>query len=70
MLLNFFERLFISSLSISSARFSEFDAENMVLLEIKVFGLASYLIKVTAHPSFKRLLNIKLLYIIKYKNRK
>ena len=47
----------------SSARFSKFNAENVILFQIiKVFGrnikettLAMYFIKVTACPSFTRL---------------
>ena len=53
---------FVSSFTISSASFSEFDNLNMILFQIKVFGrniaettLASYFIKVTAHSSFMRL---------------
>ena len=51
-----------SSFAISSAKFSEFDAGNVILCQIKVFArnikettLARYLIKVTARPSFTRL---------------
>ena len=62
-LINFFlEILFISSFSTNSARFSEFDAGNVILFQIKVFGrniketaLTRYFIKVTARPSFIRL---------------
>ena len=50
------------SFIISYARFSEFDAVNMVLFQIKVFTryikettLEGYFIKVTARPSFTRL---------------
>ena len=32
------EILFISSFSTSSAKFSQFDAGNMILFQIKVFG--------------------------------
>ena len=54
--------LFISSFSTYSAKFSEFDAVNVILFQIKVFGrntkgtrLARHFIKVTARPSFARL---------------
>ena len=50
----FLEKLFISSLSTSSAKLYEFDAGNVVLFQIKVFGrnikettLIGYFIKVT-----------------------
>ena len=46
----------------SSARFSEFDASNVILFRITVFAinikettLVRYFIKVTARPSFTRL---------------
>ena len=54
----FLEMLFISSFSTSSAKFSEFNAENMILFQIKVFGRnikVTTKIKVTARPSFTRL---------------
>ena len=61
-LVNFLDILFVSSFTTNSTRFSNFDIGNMVLFQIKVFGrniketaLARYFIKVTAHPSFKRL---------------
>ena len=51
--------LFIGSFTIISARFSKFDAGNVILFQIKVFGrnikettLARYFIKVTTRPSF------------------
>ena len=58
---NFFlQILFISSFSTSSTKFSEFDAGNVILFQVKIFGrniketmLARYFIKVTARPSFK-----------------
>ena len=49
----FLEILFRSSFTISSARFSEFDARNVIAFQIKLFGgnikettLARYYIKV------------------------
>ena len=54
----FLEILFISSFSTSSARFSGFDTENMILFQIKVFGRnikVTTKIKVTVRPSFTRL---------------
>ena len=52
----------LQNMSTSSAKFSKFDAGNVILFEIKVFGrniketkLARYLIKVTSHPSFTQL---------------
>ena len=52
----------MSSFSISSVKFSQFDAGNVILLKIKVFGRniketspARYFLKVTARPSFARL---------------
>ena len=49
------------SFTTSSARFSEFDAGNVILFQIKVFArnikgttLARYFIKVTTRPSFTR----------------
>ena len=49
----------MSSFSTSSAKFSEFDAGNMILFQIKVLiketTLARYFIKVTARRNFKRL---------------
>ena len=62
----FLEILFISSFTTSSARFSEFDAGNDILFQIKVLArniketmLANYFIKVTPWPSFTRLRVIK-----------
>ena len=63
------------------AKFSEFNAGNVILFQIKVFGgnikettLARYFIKVTAHRSFTRLSVIKQKKkkkeFIKYQNRK
>ena len=62
---NFFEKkkkreiLFVRSFTTSSAEFSEFDSQNMILLQIKVFGrnikettLATYFLKLTARPTF------------------
>ena len=60
----FFEILFISSFFTSSAKFSEFDAKNVILFQVKVYGrnikgtnLAKNFIKVTLkfHKSFTRL---------------
>ena len=58
----FLEILFISSFSTSSANFSEYDAGNVILFQIKVFSrnikkttLARHLMKVTSGPSFTRL---------------
>ena len=52
----------MSSFTTSSARFSKFDAGNVILFQIKVFArniretaLATYVIKVTVRPSFTRL---------------
>ena len=52
----------MSSFTTSSARFSKFDAGNVILFQIKVFSrnirettLATYVIKVTVRPSFTRL---------------
>ena len=59
MLVNFLEMLFINSFSASLAKFSKFDAGNVILFQIKDFcrsiketKLARYFIKVTACPSF------------------
>ena len=67
----FFGILFISSFFISSANFSKFDAGNVILFQIKVFGrnikettLARYLIKVTEYRSFTRLKFIRRKYRI------
>ena len=68
----------MSSFSTSSAKFSEFDAWNMILFQIKVFGrnikmttLAKYFIKVTAWPGFTLLRDIRrIMEFIKYQNRK
>ena len=56
----------LSSFTTSSARYSEFDARNVILFQFKVFDrniketmLARYFIKVTARPSFMRLRVIK-----------
>ena len=56
----------LSSFSISSRRFSEFDAGNTILLKVNIFGrkkketmLAIYLIKITAHSIFTRLRMIR-----------
>ena len=58
--------LFISSFSVSSGKFSELDAGNVVLFHVKFFGrnikettLARYFIKVTSRLSFTRLRVIK-----------
>ena len=58
-IVNFLQILLIGSFTTSSARFSEFDAGNVKLFQIKVFArnikettLARYFIKVTARPSF------------------
>ena len=57
-LVNFLDLLFGSSFTSSSAGFSEFDNQNVLLFQIKVFSrkikeikLARYFIKVTARPS-------------------
>ena len=54
--------LFVGSFTASSTRFIEFDAGNMILFQIKVYGrnikgttVAKYFIKVTARSSFTRL---------------
>ena len=66
------EIILISLLTISSARFNEFDARNVILFHIKVFGrhikeamLARYFRKITVRPSSRWLsvisaLNIKM----------
>ena len=66
----FLETFFISSISTSSATFSKFDALNVILFQIKVFGrdikettLAKYFIKVTVCPSFTRLRVIRRIYL-------
>ena len=52
------ELLFISSFFTSSVKFSEFDAGNVILFQIKVFSrniketMLWYFIKVNARPSF------------------
>ena len=54
---------FVTSFTTSSARFSVFDIQNVILFQTKVFGrnikettttLARYFIKVTVRPSFTR----------------
>ena len=72
---NFLEILFISSFSTSFAKFSEFDAGNVILFQIKVFGgtikettLSRYFTKVTVRPSFT-VIKGKIEYV-KYQNRK
>ena len=69
----------MSSFSTNSAEFSESDAGNVILLQIKVFSrnikeakLARYFTKVTARPSFARLRVIrrKKMQFIKYQNGK
>ena len=54
-LVQFLEILFVRLFTTSSARFSEFDSQNVILFQIKVFGrnikkttLARYFIKVMA----------------------
>ena len=66
----FLEILFISSFSTNFAKFSKFDAGNVILFPIKVFGRnilqttpARYYIKVTVRPSLMRL------RVIRRKNR-
>ena len=61
-LINFLEILYISSFFTSSAKFSKFDAGNVILFQIKVFGRnikettpERYLTKLTARPTFTRL---------------
>ena len=58
--LNFLETLFISSFSSSSSKFSNFDAGNVILFQIKIFGsniketaAVRFFIKVTARPSLR-----------------
>ena len=65
-LVSFLDILFIGSFTASSARFSEFDAGNIILFQIKVFArnikettLARYVIKVMARPSFTQLRDIR-----------
>ena len=70
--------LLVGSFTTSSARFREFDAGNVILLQTKVFArninettLARYFMKVTACPSFTRLRVIRRINrVIKYENRK
>ena len=66
---------FISSFSTGFAKFSEFDAGNMILFQIEVFGrnikvttLTRFFIKVTARPSFTRFLGEQMEFS-KYQNR-
>ena len=61
-LVNFFRDTLITSFATSSARISQFDARDVILLQFKVFDRyiketteASYFTKVTSHPSFTRL---------------
>ena len=58
-LVSFSETLFVSSRATSSERIREFDSQNMILFQIKVFGgnvketiLARCFIKITARRSF------------------
>ena len=67
----FLEILFLRSFTNRSDRFSEFDRQNVILFEIKVFRRnikettpARYFIKVTVPSSFTRL------RVIKYQNGK
>ena len=60
--------LFIDLFNTSSARSSEFNGGNVILSQIKVKAgnikettLAKYFVKVTAHPSFPRLIVIRLI---------
>ena len=62
MLVNITKIDFLKSFTASSERFSEFDAGNVILFQIKIFGkkikeayLVMYFIKITAYPSFARL---------------
>ena len=55
------EILFIISFSTSSAKFSKFDAANVILFQMKVFGrnikeitLGRYFIKVTTRPNLNK----------------
>ena len=61
LIVKFLETLFASSFCTNSVKFREFDTRNLVLFQIKVFGvnikettLAKYFMKVTLHPSFTR----------------
>ena len=60
-IVNFFgDTLFVSLFTPSYARFPEFDSWNLILLQIKVFGikestLRRYFLKATARPGFTRL---------------
>ena len=75
---NFFKIPFISSFSTSPAKFSDFDAGNVILFQIKVFGrnikeitLARKFITVTARHSFMQLRVIRRINeFIKCGNRK
>ena len=69
----FLEILPVSSFITSSARFSKFDGQSVILFQIKVFGknikentLARYFIKVTPSPSFTRLRVIKQINTVHY----
>ena len=57
----FWDILFLRSFTISSGKFNKFDASNLILFQIQVFGnditetrLVSYITKVTARPSYTR----------------
>ena len=61
LIVKFLETLFASSFCTNSVKFREFDTRNLILFQIKVFGvnikettLAKYFMKVTLHPSFTR----------------
>ena len=69
----FWEILFLSSFTISSGKFSKFDASNAILFQVKVFGkiikettLASNYTKVISRPSFTRLGVIKQINKVHY----
>ena len=70
--------LLVGSFTTSYARFREFNAGNVILLQIKVFArninettLARYFMKVTACPSCTPLRVIRRINrVIKYENRK
>ena len=59
---NSLEIPFVSSFTVNSARFSEFDSQNVILFQIELFNrnikeatLPRYFIKVIARPTFTRL---------------
>ena len=74
-LVQFLEILFVRLFTTSSARFSEFDSQNVILFQIKVFGrnIKDYASEIFHKsnwlPSFTRL-SVITIEFIKYENRK